>query len=617
MKREWARRHAAGALAAGAVALALPAAAQAATFQVTTNANSGPGSLRQAISDANTTTPQDTITFAPSVASPITLTGGRIPITRSTVIDGPGAGALKVVAPNDNAFFVNDTLPAGISVEIEGLTMEGHSSGPGSGGGAVVIGSGQRTTIRNCVITGSSAANQGGGIFVETSSLSLIGSTISGSTAGSTGGGIYAEDAAVTVTGSTLTGNKGTGGGGIAMVDSSSSGTSSLSIDGTTISGNQATSGRGAGIAVYSADGPTSVTRSTVSGNSAAAAGGGLYFGYASSLTVNASTFARNSASEGGGLDVFAPSGPTAIADSTIANNTTVGKGGGIYSFGYYDKPVTIANSTIATNVATAGGGGIFRFGYDGQGPGYEGPDEIALNSTIVADNIDPSGSDLADGPIADDSFRAASSIVSKTGGAAVTESSPGTNQLNTGLIVLAPLADNGGPTQTMLPAAGGPAIDAGTANGLATDQRGQARIFDQLSVADGPGSDGSDVGAVELGDVSLDGGTVKAKKKQKVKGRKVVVTVGAGAAEDVSASAAGMAEVGKRKLPLNSSAVEVPAGATQKLKLKPASKKGSRKILKALRAGKRVKVSLQVTLTDGSGHQQTLPAKVKLRAAK
>jgi hypothetical protein len=614
-----ARRRLAGAAAAGAVAgaIALPGSAAAATFQVTTNANSGPGSLRQAISDANLTTPQDTITFAPTVTSPITLTGGRIPITRSTVIDGPGAGTLKVVAPSDNAFFVNDTLPSGIKVEIEGLTMEGHSSGAGSAGGAVVIGSGTGTTIRDCVITGSSAANQGGGVAVETSALAVVDSTIKGSTAGSFGGAIYAEDATVTVAGSTLTDNKGAGGGGIAVVDGASAKPTALAVGATSISGNRATSGAGAGIAVYSADGPTSVSRSTVSGNIAADGGGGLYFGYGSSLAVDSSTFARNSAAEGGGIEVYAPSGSTSITSSTIANNTSIGAGGGIYSFGYFDKPVTIRNSTIASNISAGTGGGIFRFGYDGQGPGYEGPDEIALASTIVANNIDSSGADLADGPLADDSFRAANSIVSKTGGAVVTESSPGTNQLNTGLILLAPLADNGGPTQTMLPAADGPAIDAGTANGLAADQRGQARIFDQPAVADGPGSDGSDVGAVELGDVSLDGGTVKAKKKQKVKGRRVVVTVAAGAAEDVTASAAGTAQAGKRKLPLNGAAVDVPAGASQKLKLKPASKKGSRKILKALRAGKRVKVSLQVTLTDGSGHQQTLPAKVKLRAAK
>jgi hypothetical protein len=62
---------------------------------------------------------------------------------------------------------------------------------------------------------------------------------------------------------------------------------------------------------------------------------------------------------------------------------------------------------------------------------------------------------------------------------------------------LLGPLADNGGPTQTMALGAGSPAIDAGSAFGLATDQRGQPRPFVFAALAH-PG-DGSDIGAFEL----------------------------------------------------------------------------------------------------------------------
>lgn len=585
------------------------------------NANAGAGSLRQAVSDANGTGDADTITFAPSVVSPITLSGGAAVITKSLTIDGPGAEGLKIVHPTDSPFFVNDTLASGIVVEIEGLSLEGHTTGSGSAGGALRAGSGQQTTIRNCVISGSSAANQGGAVFVENTLLRIIDSTISGNNAGSFGGGIYGRDAGVQVSGSTLSGNKSViAGGAISIADPSAARPSSLEVTDSTLTGNKTTSGGGfgGGIAVTSADGPTSITRSTVSGNSTVEAGGGLYFGYASSLAIDSSTFSTNaSAGRGGGIFVNAPSGPTTITDSTVAGNTSSDSGAGVFSFGYFDKPVTISNSTIASNVASGSpGGGIFRFGYDGAGPGYEGPDEITLVSTVVANNLaSTGGGDLADGPLASGSFRAANSLIGATAGATVTEAAPGTNQLNSGPIPLGPLADNGGPTPTMLPPVGSPLIDAGAANGLATDQRGLARA---VNLPGGPvGGDGTDIGAVELQDATLEGASLKVKRKQKVKGRKVVIAVKASADEAVTAAASGTVKVGKKKLQLSKPQARIVAGATATLKLKPGSKKSLRKIVKALAGGKKAKASLNVEFADVAGNASTLPAKVTLSAKK
>jgi hypothetical protein len=63
---------------------------------------------------------------------------------------------------------------------------------------------------------------------------------------------------------------------------------------------------------------------------------------------------------------------------------------------------------------------------------------------------------------------------------------------------MLAPLADNGGPTQTMALLAGSPAIDAGVAAGAMFDQRGKPRTVDDPSVTDAPTSDETDIGAFE-----------------------------------------------------------------------------------------------------------------------
>ena len=68
------------------------------------------------------------------------------------------------------------------------------------------------------------------------------------------------------------------------------------------------------------------------------------------------------------------------------------------------------------------------------------------------------------------------------------------------------PLALNGGPTQTMLPALTSPAIDHGVAGGLTTDQRGFARTADLLAVPNAIGGDGTDIGAVEHRDADSDG---------------------------------------------------------------------------------------------------------------
>jgi hypothetical protein len=63
---------------------------------------------------------------------------------------------------------------------------------------------------------------------------------------------------------------------------------------------------------------------------------------------------------------------------------------------------------------------------------------------------------------------------------------------------MLAALADNGGPTQTMKLMTGSPAIDAGVAAGATFDQRGMPRTVDDPGVANAATSDGTDIGAYE-----------------------------------------------------------------------------------------------------------------------
>src|SRR5262245_55167448 len=66
------------------------------TFTVRNLADSGPGSLRQAVLDANAHPGADLIAFAPAASGTIALTGGELSVTGDLTIVGPGAQRLTV-----------------------------------------------------------------------------------------------------------------------------------------------------------------------------------------------------------------------------------------------------------------------------------------------------------------------------------------------------------------------------------------------------------------------------------------------------------------------------------------------------------------------------------------
>jgi hypothetical protein len=582
--------------------------AGAATFNVINEQPSGAGSLADAVSQAsgNGGAVTDVITFDSSVHN-INLTG---PLVTSTPISvqGPGAGQLTVKGAAGFPIF-----SFGTDLEVSGMTLTG-------GAHAFTMESGNDLTVRNSVLTGNHTSGDGGAIYQESGpqggSVTVVGSTLSGNSSDDDGGAIFVSNGVLTVTDSTLSGNTagiagpgGTSGdGGAIRAASPTAATTAVSITGSRIDGNKAT-GRGGGLFVNNAGGDMAVERSTVSGNTASG-GGGLYFGYGMGLAINSSTISGNSSSSsGGGMYVYAPRKAFTIKDSTVADNSTLLRGGGVNLLGRYDKPVTFTSSTIVGNIANGAGSGIFQYGSDRPTADSEGVDVVALQNTIVANNL---GQDLAQGPTPSSPFLADFSLIGNAGSVPVTETTPGSNKLNVGIVSLPALADNGGPTQTILPPADSPVVDAGSAFGLAQDQRGLARTVDQPT-ADASGSDGTDIGAVELADTTLDGAHVSAKKKQKEKGKKIVIAVSAGASEGVTATADGSAKVGKKQIALTVAPTSVAAGQSATLKLKPSSKKGTRKIAKRLGSGKKVKVAINVTLTDAAANSATQPVTVKL----
>ena len=120
------------------------------------------------------------------------------------------------------------------------------------------------------------------------------------------------------------------------------------------------------------------------------------------------------------------------------------------------------------------------------------------LKSSIVALNTaSTSGPDLS-GNITSQGYN----VVGTTGGAVVVATTGDQFGVTAAQLKLDPLANNGGPTQTMALESGSVAIDQGiNSDSLTTDQRGTgwARTFDHSAVPNAVGGDGTDVGAFEL----------------------------------------------------------------------------------------------------------------------
>src|SRR5262245_12141548 len=91
------------------------------TFTVGNLADSGPGSLRQTILDANDNTGADLIRFAPPVGGTLTLTSGELTITDDLILDGPGIHRLTI--SGNDASRVFNVSGSATDVEIRDLTI--------------------------------------------------------------------------------------------------------------------------------------------------------------------------------------------------------------------------------------------------------------------------------------------------------------------------------------------------------------------------------------------------------------------------------------------------------------------------------------------------------------
>ena len=248
------------ALAASVImAVVLAAPAQAAPFSVTSTADSGEGSLRQAINDANASAGEDTINFDPSLSGQTITLGSQLAVADSAglIIDG---GSANITVSGNNAVRVFE-VRSGAKLTLNNLTL---ANGRGAAGGGIA--NQGALTVTNSTLSGNSAFySGGGGIWNNGGTVIFTNSTLSGNSSIWHGGGIYNwNGGTLTVTNSTLSGNSVTdldyaSGGGIASYGGT------LTVTNSTLSGNSAGAGRGGGIESY---GGSATLKNTIVANS-------------------------------------------------------------------------------------------------------------------------------------------------------------------------------------------------------------------------------------------------------------------------------------------------------------------------------------------------------------
>ena len=262
-----------------------------------------------------------------------------------------------------------------------------------------------------------------------------------------------------------------------------------LTVTNSSIVGNTANSDGAGGLDTEN-DATITVDHSTVSGNSGGLAGGVGSFTDNTTFSANGSTFSGNTSGSAG--SAVLGSGTYAFVNSTVTGNTE-----GSFGAVTVDGALSLVHVTMTNNTSL---GAIEPDALSSRGLGALAVEGDAAN--IVTDSLTSADSVVAQ-PLGavncagGEPQMAAAAISSTDGGynfsddtscgfVAATSSQKTPNDP-----MLGALANNGGPTQTLLPLAGSPLLDAipPAACGANVDQRGVTR----------PQGTGCDIGAVEV----------------------------------------------------------------------------------------------------------------------
>lgn len=283
-------------------------------------------------------------------------------------------------------------------------------------GGGIEDNSGESTTVTLVDVTLSdnttgSAPGNGGGVHITgPGDMDISGGMVTGNTAAAEGGGLWNGAGLMTVT--------------------------NVMIDGNTAMGNSGDQGGGG---VFNAGGTIEVMTSTISNNMSTdmSNGGGLHNDASGMVSLTLSTISGNSTSNNGGG--IANNGTLMIEASTIADNSAMMMGGGFIQLeagnsADFSSSIVAANRADATGQDVAGMGMMTSSGYN-----LIGEDDTDVFAGLMTDIVGGAGMPFVPN--------------------------------------LAPLADNGGMTPTHALICPSPAINAGAPDNNMPDQTG-AMVF-------------------------------------------------------------------------------------------------------------------------------------------
>lgn len=338
----------------------------------------GAGSLRQMIADA----PADSLlTFDPSLNGEIIdLGGSELLIERNLIIDasalpdgilidGGGDGDFVQEDGESRCIRISDgDTESDIAVTLNNLTLQ-NGSHDGDEGGANLNNDREDVVLRNCRIRGGRAFGGDGG---------------------ADGGGISSIEGSLAMFDCSVSGNRTQGtnafGGGIASVFGT------LTMEGCSVFDNhtEGSGANGGGIfrSTAPADPATTITRCTISGNSAPNARGGGYYNFFGNTTFAHCTVINNAGSGilGGGV-VATTSSFTNVA---MSSSIVVGNAGG-------DVVVT----GVTRNSFSSGGGNVIGVG-NATGAFTVGGDQIEITDPLLGPLADYGGATLTHLPFAD-----------------------------------------------------------------------------------------------------------------------------------------------------------------------------------------------------------------------
>jgi len=294
-----------------------------------------------------------------SIISGFTLKGGRLQINAGApqlshlmIRDYPSPAAL---------YIYNKSNVTASSIVVRN---NGNTSQSSEGGGVYINGS--TVNFTDVVIDSNKTLSYGGGLYSTRSKLTFNKVNIIGNISSDYGGGIYSEnDTSITITNSTISSDSATYGGGIYIKDESEL-DPILTLKNVVINNNRSVADGGG---ILSQNVGLIIHNSSIINNKSGGGGGGIFFGRNQGNTTDQDTLVikrtiikGNSTSGSGGIHINRDYGGTYLSNVLIAENISSNTGG-LYHYGNSNSNFIMVNCTVALNESVDYGGVQFENG--------------------------------------------------------------------------------------------------------------------------------------------------------------------------------------------------------------------------------------------------------------